>query len=328
MRNGRIKKVILAALSLVFISGCALKPYEKGYIFSEYFKNRKVNSEVTPEYLKSLEKYITKEDIKLYNAIDSYYKYYRGKVFKLHLTRTFLGGLPYIGGIIGMGTTIKMTQIAYRAMFFHPPFRMVLIEDRPVEPKVCELEIVPIRKNKTIVLHDRVYNIVKAIPREIERDYRIKEANRIKIKRPARNKLFFYFVKAKKPYYEYRGSGVLFYIGKYIAFMVLDVEGKISKTWKLVGFGMSYEDILFRKVLYKNANVPGKYIAQELAKVFHKACGIKLKDTKLAKVIENELGNKIAIATYEGWIDKLEKELEKQELAKRGYNEEEEEEVF
>lgn len=328
MKKIGAKRILLAVLSLVFIGGCAVKPHERGYTFGEYFQNNRINSEVTPEYLKSLEKYITEDDIKLYNAIDSYYKHFRGKVHKFHIARSLVLGVPYIGSIINTGMTIKMTQIAFKAMFMHPPFRMVLLEDRPVEPKVCELEIVPIRKDETVVLHSRVYNIVKAIPREIERDYRVKEENRIKIKRPARNKLFFYFVKARKPFYEFRGSGVLYYVGKYIAFMVLDVEGKISKTWKLVGFGMSFEDILLRKALYDKTNVPGKYIAQELAKVFHKACGIKLKDTKLAKVIENELGNKMAIAAYEGWIDKLEKELEKQELAKRGYNEEEEEEIF
>ncbi|WP_461828552.1 hypothetical protein [Aquifex sp.] len=328
MRKIGAKRILLTVLSLVFLGGCAVKPHERGYTVSEYFQNTKINSEVTPEYLKSLEKYITEDDIELYNAIDSYYKYFRNKIHNLHLTRSLIAIVPYVGSVIYIGMGVKMTELAFKAMFMHPPFRMVLLEDRPVEPKVCELEIIPIRKDETVVLHSHVYNIVKAIPREIERDYRVKEGNRIKIKKPARNKLFFYFVKAKKPFYEFRGSGVLYYVGKYIAFMVLDVEGKISKAWKLVGFGMSYEDILLRKALYNKTNVPGKYIAQELAKVFHKACGIKLKDTKLARVIENELGNKIAIAAYEGWIEKLEKELEKQELAKRGYSEEEEEEVF
>ena len=148
------------------------------------------------------------------------------------------------------------------------------------------------------------------------------------------NKLYIYYVKTELPYQEFRGGGGIWFEGRYVAFFVLEVNGRISKVWKVVAYGSTTKDIYTRGFFDDDEiNAPADLFARELRKVFARACG--LDGGELKSVVENEHGNRLALTIVEKGeeeANRLEEEyhkkLEEKELAKKENEIEEEEEEF
>ena len=322
----RIGLVTVLAAS-VFLTACATK-FDRGYTLSEYFATHRT-SEVSPQYFRNLEKYVTKEDLKLYDAMKPYYEFYRKKSWRLHLARSASASIPFVGPVIAFGITQKQNAVTIDGTLVHPPVRIELIENRPVNPTVCRLKIIPVKKeglevnNGAFSWHDM---------------YRWKIGEEgikvVDLKEHSPNKLYIYYVKAEPAYAEFKGGGAIAFEGRYVAFFVLEVNGKVSKVWKVVAYGSTTRDFYARGFFGDKINAPADLFAKELRKVFAKACGFE-DGGELRKVVENEHGNRLALTIVEKGeeaADKLEEEyhkkLEGKKVAKKENEFEEEGEEF
>ncbi len=288
-----MKKVALLSVLLagVFLTGCASK-FDKGYTLNEYFASKRAG-EVTPQYLRSLEKTITEEDLKLYEAMKPYYEFYRKKSWRLHLTRTATVAIPIVGPLISWGVTIKQNNVVVDGSYKHPPVRIELIENRPIEPYVCELKIIPVKK-EGVEIQLRGFSWHDMYRWRIEKE----GIKVVDLDRSSPNKLYIYYVKTELPYDEFKGGGAIWFEGRYVAFFVLEVNGRVSKVWKVVAYGSTTRDYYVRGFFDdEEIRPPADLFAKELKKVFARACGFE--GGELKEVVENAHGNRLALTIVE-----------------------------
>lgn len=288
MRKVAVAGILVAS---VFLAGCATK-FDKGFTLNEYFAGQRAG-EVNPQFLRNLEKHVTEEDLKLYDSMKAYYEFYRKKSWNLHLTRTATAAIPFIGPAIAFGITIKQNNVVLDGSYKHPPVRIELIENRPIEPTVCKLKIIPVKKEGIEVNTGRFSWQDMYKWRIGKEGVKVVEENE-----SSPNKLYIYYVKSEPAYAEFKGGGAIAFEGRYIAFFILEVNGRISKVWKVVAYGSTTKDIYTRGFFDDDEiNAPADLFARELRKVFARACG--LDGGELKSVVENEHGNRLALTIVE-----------------------------